>query len=158
MVLTQLEVPYAGLMPCISNYVYEKIRNWALTWQLQNHINNGPSKGLCDLDGLKWHTLPMETYHLQMSIWINSSTISTIRDIAKISLNIERQRHMCDFRHRRVDFCDMCELSVGSDLVFFRLLLSSAFPVADLPCNVNNNHASSSQSRFSLGPRDILQS
>lgn len=40
---------------------------------------------------------------------------------------------MCDFRHRRVDFCDMCELSVGSYLVFFRLLLSSAFPVADLP-------------------------
>jgi len=30
-------------------------------------------------------------------------------------------------------FCDMCELSVGSFLVFFSLLLSSAFPAADLP-------------------------
>lgn len=39
---------------------------------------------------------------------------------------------MCDFRHRRVDFCDMCELSVGSLFVFFFLLLSSAFPVAAL--------------------------
>lgn len=57
---------------------------------------------------------------------------STIKDIAKISLNIEIQRHMCDFRHRRVDFCDMCELSVGSLFVFFFLLLSSAFPVAAL--------------------------
>lgn len=61
-----------------------------------------------------------------------NSIASTIKDIAKISLNIEIQRHMCDFRHRRVDFCDMCELSVGSLFVFFFLLLSSAFPVAAL--------------------------
>lgn len=104
MVLTQLALPYGCLMPCISNYVYKEIRNWALIWQPRNHRNNGPSKGFYDLEGLKWHTLPMETYHLQMPIWINSSIIPTIRDIAKISLNIEIERHMCDFRHRRVDF------------------------------------------------------
>lgn len=61
-----------------------------------------------------------------------SSIASAIKDIANINLNIEIQRHMCDFRHRRVDFCDMCELSVGRLFVFFFLLVSFAFPVAAL--------------------------
>lgn len=66
MVLTQLELPYGCLTPRISNYVYKEIRRWALIWQLQSHINEGPREGSCYLGGLEWqHVLPVETYHLR---------------------------------------------------------------------------------------------
>lgn len=114
---------------------------------------SGLSKSSRHLDDPKWWVLQMETYCLEMPIWIKSSIASTIKDIAKISLNIEIQRHMCDFRHRRVDFCDMCELSVGSLFVFFLLLLSSAFSVALCCWDLNSSHGFHSPGVFSWGSR-----
>lgn len=56
-------------------------------------------------------------------------------------------------------FCDMCELSVGSFLVFFLLLLSSALPVADLPSGCEPQPCFVlTENVFSLGSGDILQS